>query len=162
MFGLQHPLTCKPRTTLSKSCNKVRGEYFSKEVFLRLPSCVLYSCVCRLSYVCYHCVGMYPVYICVFLHESADDNATVGWGCRTYRLHLCRKVKTPFNECPVYDTKQSDGEIVVMLELWGMRSTPSMPFLPGTLWPGVVVPTKGPIHGLNRIKPWFEFTVFSI
>ena len=34
-----------------ESCNKVRGEYFSKEVFLRrlflrLPSCVLYSCVC--------------------------------------------------------------------------------------------------------------------
>ena len=40
-----------------------------KEVFLRLPSCVfimrLYSCVCRLSCVCYHCVGMYPVYICM-------------------------------------------------------------------------------------------------
>ena len=24
------------------------------------------------------------------------------------------------NECPVYDTKQSDGEVPVMLELWGM------------------------------------------
>ena len=40
MFGLQHPLTCKPSTTLSNPCNKVRGEYFSKEVFLCLPSCV--------------------------------------------------------------------------------------------------------------------------
>ena len=56
-------------------------KYNCKEVFLRLPSCVLYSCVlyscvCRLSCVCYHCVSMYPVYVCVFLHESADDNAT--------------------------------------------------------------------------------------
>ena len=30
------------------------------------------------------------------------------------------------NECPGYDTKQSDGEVPVMLELWGMRSTPSL------------------------------------
>ena len=25
-----------------------------------------------------------------------------------------------------------------MLELWGMQSTPSLPFLSGPLWPGVV------------------------
>ena len=30
----------------------------------------------------------------------------------------------PSNECLGYDTKQSDGEIPVMLELWGMQSTP--------------------------------------
>ena len=33
------------------------------------------------------------------------------------------------NECPAYDTKQSDGEDSVMLELWGMRSTPSLPLI---------------------------------
>ena len=32
MFGLQHPLTCKPWTTLSNPCNKVRGKYICKEV----------------------------------------------------------------------------------------------------------------------------------
>ena len=37
-----------------------------------------------------------------------------------------------------------------MLELWGMRSTPSLPSLPGPPWPGVVAPDKGPIYGLNR------------
>ena len=37
-----------------------------------------------------------------------------------------------------YDTKQSDAEVPVMLELWGMWSTPSMPLLPGPLWPGMV------------------------
>ena len=32
--------------------------------------------------------------------------------------------------------KQSDGEVPVMLELWGMWSTPSLP----SLWTGVVAP----------------------
>ena len=50
--------------------------------------------------------------------------------------------KTLLNECPVYDTKQSDGEAPVMLELFGMRSTPSLPSLPGPLWPGVVAPNR--------------------
>ena len=56
----------------------------------------------------------------------------------------------PPNECSGYDTKQSDGEVPAMLELWRMRSTHSMPLLPGPLWPGVVAPDKDPIYGLNR------------
>ena len=39
----------------------------------------------------------------------------------------------PTNECPGYDTKQSDGEVPAVLELSGMRSTPSLPLLPGPL-----------------------------
>ena len=47
--------------------------------------------------------------------------------------------KTPSpNECPWYDTKQSDGEVPVMLELWGTRSTPLLPSLLVPIWPGVV------------------------
>ena len=30
-----------------------------------------------------------------------------------------------------------------MLGLCGMRSTPSLPLLPGPLWPGMVSPNKG-------------------
>ena len=33
------------------------------------------------------------------------------------------KTKKAPNECPEFDTKQSDGEVSVTLELWGMRST---------------------------------------
>ena len=66
----------------------------------------------------------------------------VGWDCRIHRLHLCRGVRPPPNECPEYDTKQSDGEVPVILELWGMWSTPSLPLTPGPLWPGVVVPNR--------------------
>ena len=46
------------------------------------------------------------------------------------------------NECPVYNIKKSNGEAPVMLELWGMRCTPSLPSLPGTLWPEVVAPDR--------------------
>ena len=68
----------------------------------------------------------------------------VGWGCKIHR-----GVRLP-NECPRYDTKRSDGEAPVMLELWGMRSTPSLPSLPGPLWLGVVAPDR--VYGFNRTK----------
>ena len=55
------------------------------------------------------------------------------------------------SEYPVYDTKQSDGEVPVMLELWGMRSTLSLTSLPGLLWPGVAAPDRV-IYGSNRTK----------
>ena len=42
------------------------------------------------------------------------------------------------NENPGYDTKQSDGEASAMLELLGMRITPSLSSLPGPIWPRVV------------------------
>ena len=55
-----------------------------------------------------------------------------------HQPHLCRGVRSP-NECPGFDTKRFDGEVSMMLELWGMQSTPSLPLLPGPLWPGVAV-----------------------
>ena len=66
---------------------------------------------------------------------------TTFWGCRIYQLHLCRGGNPP-NECLAYDTKQSDGEVPVMLGLWGMQSTPSLPLLSGPLWPVVVAPDR--------------------
>ena len=42
----------------------------------------------------------------------------------------------------IYDTKQSDGELPVMLVLSGMLSTPSLPLLPGPLWPRMVAPNR--------------------
>ena len=62
---------------------------------------------------------------------------TVGWGCRKHQLNLCRAVRPNPNECPGYDTKKSDVEVPLMLELWGLRSTPLLPSVHGLLWPGV-------------------------
>ena len=78
-----------------------------------------------------HCLYLKPLKSC-----------PVSRGCRIHRLLLCRGVRPPSNECPGYDTKQSDGEVLAMLELWGMRSNPSLLSLPGPLWPGVVAPDK--------------------
>ena len=52
---------------------------------------------------------------------------------------------------PVYDIKQSDGETPpVMLELWGMQSTPLLPSFSGSLWPGVIAPDN--ILSKNQIE----------
>ena len=42
------------------------------------------------------------------------------------------------NECPGYNTKQSDGQALVMLEFGGMSSTSLLPSLPCPLEHGVV------------------------
>ena len=54
-----------------------------------------------------------------------------------------RGVRPTTNKCPSYDTKQSNGEAPAKLELWGMRSTPLLSSLPGSLSPGVVAPERG-------------------
>ena len=56
-------------------------------------------------------------------------------------------VRPHHNECPGYDTKQSDDEVCVMLERWGMQCTPSMPSLPGSLWSEAVAPERPHIYG---------------
>ena len=61
----------------------------------------------------------------------------VGWDCRIHQLHFCRGLRHP-QWVSWYDTEQSDGEAPVMLKLWGMQSTPSLPSLPGPLLSGVV------------------------
>ena len=40
----------------------------------------------------------------------------------------------PLNKCP----DMALNNLMVMLELWGMQSTPSLSSLPGPLWPGMV------------------------
>ena len=83
-----------------------------------------------------------------------NGDGPVGWGCRIRRLHLCRGVRPtchpPTSECDVYDTKQSDGEVPVILELWGMGSDPLLPSLPGQLWPGVLAPDR--VQSMNQTK----------
>ena len=66
------------------------------------------------------------------LVELANHYTTKG-ACRGVRHH---------HESPRHDAKQSDGEVPVMLELWGMQSTPSLSLLPGPLWPGMVAPDR--------------------
>ena len=88
-----------------------------------------------MTYCCFPLVSFF------FLAPSPPS--PVSLGCKINRLYLCRNVRSPYpNECPGYDTKQSDGEAVVKLEIWGMRSTLSLPSLSGPLWPGLVAPDR--------------------
>ena len=47
--------------------------------------------------------------------NTQNELCQVGWCGRIHRLHLCKEVRHP-NECPVYDSKQFDGKVSVMLE----------------------------------------------
>ena len=83
----------------------------------------------------------------------------VDWGCRIHRLHLCRGVR-PCLVCSRYDTKQSNGQVPVLMELWGMQSTPSLPSLPGSFWPGVVAPNRILSVGQIKLNCSFESLLF--
>ena len=58
--------------------------------------------------------------------------------------------KTLPNACLGYHSKLSDGEVPVMLELWGMQSTLSLPLLPDPLWPRVGAPDR--VISLGQIE----------
>ena len=78
-------------------------------------------------------------------------SSPVNLKCRIHRLHLCKGITSLLNECLGYDIKQSDGEALVILELWGMQSTISLPLLQSPFWHRVGAPDKPPIYGLIRI-----------
>ena len=84
-------------------------------------------------------------------NERNSLSLPVGWGgCRILRVHLCRGVRHPTNECPGYDPKQSDAGVPVMLEFWEMRSTLSMPSLPGPISPRQV--TRDRVLSMGQMK----------
>ena len=73
--------------------------------------------------------------------ERLPTDGQVGWGCRIHQLELYTGVNSP-NNSPGYDTKQSDSEASVMLELWGMQITSSLLSLSVSLWSEVVEPDR--------------------
>ena len=65
---------------------------------------------------------------CVYIYSTHTHSlCAVNWGCKIYQLQEVRTPPPPRNKCLGYDTKQSDGEVPVMLEFWAMQSTPSLP-----------------------------------
>ena len=99
-------------------------------------------------------------FIAWYLRRGMAMRSSIFWYCRTWVLihawlsiiklaqsagatltAFLQRVNTP-HECLEYDSKQSDGEVPVMLELWQMWSTSSLPLLPGPLWPRMVAPDR--------------------
>ena len=102
--------------------------------------------------LCFMKIKTVTIYMCVYVSvstfffslQSSQNNAyPVDLGCTIHRQHLCRGVNPPHsNECPGYDTKQSDGDVPVILGLWRMWSTSSLSLLSDPLWPGMVAPDR--------------------
>ena len=69
------------------------------------------------------------------------------------------KTPPPLNKCPGYDTRPSDSEALV-LKLWRMWSTSSLPLLPDRLWLKVIVPVSvlsiGQIELFNHLLETIE------
>ena len=86
---------------------------------------------------------------------SYETHGPITWGCRIHWLKLCRGHKTPPPTRVLYMT--SDGE-APHLEIWEMWSTPSLPWLPSPLWPGVVAPDRvlsmGQIEQTMHANKW--------
>ena len=85
-----------------------------------------------------------------YLYLNTRSVCSVGWSCRINWLRLCWGLRPHPNEHPRYDIKQSDGVVPVMLELWGMWHSSSLPLLPGPLCPGVVA--LGRVQSMDQIE----------
>ena len=57
-----------------------------------------------------------------------------------YAKRIFKESYPPY-ECPSLSV--SNG-VASLMELWGMSSTPSLPFLQNSLWPGMVMPVRVP------------------
>ena len=75
-------------------------------------------------------------------HCHSTDAFPVGWGCRIHRLLIFTGVRPP--PTSVLDMKLNNLIVgfKLILELWGMQSTPSLPLLPDPLWLGTVAPDR--------------------
>ena len=89
----------------------------------------------------------------VTLRTPSIYTGPVGWGCRIYRLYVCRRIRLP-HRVSCYGTKQSDGEAPAMLEIWRMRNTPWLPSLPGSFWLEMVASDRVCRKGKNFVF-WF-------
>ena len=103
-------------------------------IFLLFFFCLLFSSLfCLLPFSFFF--SLFPPFLFI---PRPYLSYPVGTNCRIHRLHLCRGVTpTPLNECPRYDCMVPE-----IMELWRMRSTPSLTLLPGPLWPCVVTPDR--------------------
>ena len=66
------------------------------------------------------------------------------------------------NECPGYDTKQSDDEFPVMLKFWGMWNTPLLLSLQSPPWRGAVTPDEVLSMGQTELNYVFKLNWIDI
>ena len=84
----------------------------------------------------------YPYFKKITLPYPAQLDGAVEYTDCIFAERVRPPPQTLPNKCPGYDIKQSDSEALVMLELWGMQKTPSMPSFLGPLWLAVLAPDR--------------------
>ena len=107
--------------------------------------CTFIFTFCIVVFIC--CIKIYGIkysYLILILYVAQFAGAVEYIDC------ISAEGQDSLNECPEDDIKQSDSEAPVMLELWGKWSTPTLPSLTGSLWPGVVAPDSSIWH-LKRV-----------
>ena len=108
--------------------------------------------------VMYMYIFTYSVYFLILSFHTALSTGVVEYiDCISVEwldLHL-------FNECPGYDIKPSDNDTAA-LEIWGMRSIPSLPLLTGPLWLGMVVPDRVLSMGQIELFDWFDLVCWVL
>ena len=93
------------------------------------------------------------VYIYIYIYINICKMAQLAGAVEYIDCIFAEGENSP-NQCPVYDAKQSDVETPVMLKLWGIWNTPSLPSLPGSFWPRVVV--------IDRVLSMGQIELFDI
>ena len=102
----------------------------------------------RLFFNCVHGHVRWLVCLHTYTHRQ-----TVAQSAEAVENTNCFSIggKTPPNERLGYETKQSDGEVPIMRNLWRMQSTPSLPFHLGPLWLGMVASNR--VLFLSQTEP---------
>ena len=102
------------------------------EIWFGFKNVILYSIIQYWSQSFFHC--------------------SVCSGSRIHRLFLWRGIRPPYYEFPGYDSKQPDSEVSVILELWEMWSTSSLPSLLGPIWLRMVAPDRAISMGQRELN----------
>ena len=90
----------------------------------------------------------------VKLNDNSSTSKNLLTGAEEYTDSISAEPAS--NESLGYGIKQSYGEAPVMLDLWGMRSTPSSPSLPGSRLLGVVASDR--VLSMDQIELFNVYT----
>ena len=88
--------------------------------------------ILKQGYKCSHFKSNF-IQTCLSYLKNIHYQIALSAGAIEYTDCFSADGQDPLNECPGYNSKQSDDEALLMLELWGMQSTLSFPSLPDPL-----------------------------
>ena len=118
-------------------------------LLLQLKNCQWDVCTGRRCSAKESVFGSFPNFCCPERRWGFCRISHPGW------VKLCVELSyAPNKNSFCYNTKQSDSDVLVILEFWEMRSTPSFPLLPVPLWLWVAVSDR--VQSIGQIELTFK------